>query len=277
MRNPPGQVVGEPGIGARVVLGAADRGRVGAGVLELGLLGGEEQHRPRPELERDGPAGLELGVDRRRLGQELVDPRGGLPEEEAAVSPARPRADRAALDTDDRFAALSEVTRDGAPGQAAARDDRIGAPRGQLSGGSPPPFALRAGSGLRLSSSPFASARASLSGPAPFEERRQKTTAPAAAPAAARSPAVFATVLPVEPPLVVLRRGSPRPSLDRADDNRLPDRVREPADRRLPPVQHCASFRRRVYPGDSARVPGLPDFTLLVQFRHRHVRFSAIA
>jgi hypothetical protein len=116
----------------------------------------------RAEVEGDRPLGLQLGVDRGRLGEELVDPRRGLAEEEAAVSPGRSRADPGPLDDEDALAALGEEARERAAGEAGARDDDVGRP-------SQP--------GVGSSSSP--------------ERRRQKRSAPPTAASAATIAAVF--------------------------------------------------------------------------------------
>jgi hypothetical protein len=95
-------------------------------VGELRLLDGEEEHRPAAQVERHLAVVLERAVPGERLVEELVDPAGGLTEEEAAVAPRRARADAAAIDDEDALAGLRERVRRGAPGDAGADDDGVG-------------------------------------------------------------------------------------------------------------------------------------------------------
>jgi hypothetical protein len=94
-------------------------------VVELVLLHSQEQHRPGAKVERDGALCLERGVPRDRLREELVDPRGGLAEEEAAVSPGGAGADPAAVKEDDVGAGLREGARRSAAGDAGSDDGDV--------------------------------------------------------------------------------------------------------------------------------------------------------
>jgi hypothetical protein len=94
-------------------------------VAELVLLRREEQHRPGAEVERDGALLVEGGIPRDRLGEELVDPRGGLREEEAAVAPGGAGADPAAVQENDVGPGFREGARGGAAGDAGSDDGDV--------------------------------------------------------------------------------------------------------------------------------------------------------
>jgi hypothetical protein len=94
-------------------------------VRKLGLLDGEQKHRPLPQIERHRPLGLELPVPGDRLVEQLADPRGRLAEEEAAVSAGGARADAAAVDDEDALAGLREQARRRAAGDAGSDDDDV--------------------------------------------------------------------------------------------------------------------------------------------------------
>jgi hypothetical protein len=94
-------------------------------VRELLLLDGEQEHRPGAQVERHLALLFERAVPPDRLVEELVDPAGGLAEEEAAVAPGRACADAAAVDDEDALAGLRERERRGAPGDAGADDDGV--------------------------------------------------------------------------------------------------------------------------------------------------------
>jgi hypothetical protein len=95
-------------------------------VVELGFFDGEQEHRPRPQLERDRALLLERAVPRERLVEQLTDPRRRLAEQEAAVAAGRPRADAGAVDDEDAFARLREGVRRRAAGDAGPDDDGVG-------------------------------------------------------------------------------------------------------------------------------------------------------
>jgi hypothetical protein len=94
-------------------------------VRELVVLDREHEHRSRLEVEGRRVL-LKLAVESGRLGEQLVDPRCRLTEEEAAVPPGSARADAAALDEDDRLAVLGEKARRRTAGDAGADDDCVG-------------------------------------------------------------------------------------------------------------------------------------------------------
>jgi hypothetical protein len=93
-------------------------------VRELRLLDSEEQHRPRPEVERD-LARFEFPIDLQRLRQELVDPVGRLAEEEAAVSAGGARSDSTRIEEKNVGPSLGEKARTRTAGEARADDDRV--------------------------------------------------------------------------------------------------------------------------------------------------------
>jgi hypothetical protein len=93
-------------------------------VWKLGLLDGEQEHRPLAQVERHRPV-LQLAVDLERLGEQLVDPRRGLREEEAAVSTRRAGADSARIDEEDIGACFGEEACGRAAGEAGADDDCV--------------------------------------------------------------------------------------------------------------------------------------------------------
>jgi hypothetical protein len=107
-------------------------------VRELGLLDREQKHRPAAQVERHRFF-LELSVNRQRLREELVDPRGWLWEEEAAVPSRCAGPNAAGIDEDDARAALGKEARSRTAGEAGADDDAVGAR--QLCGDSLPPRA----------------------------------------------------------------------------------------------------------------------------------------
>jgi hypothetical protein len=123
--EPAGEVVGEPRVAADVDLDPADGVRVCARVVELVLLRRQQQPRPGAEVERDGALLAEGGVPRDRLGEELVDPRSGLREEEAAVAPGGAGADPAAVEKDDVGPGRRESARRGAAGNAGSDDGDV--------------------------------------------------------------------------------------------------------------------------------------------------------
>jgi hypothetical protein len=94
-------------------------------VRELRLLDGQQEERPGAEIEGHLAVLFERAVPGDRLVEELVDPAGGLAEEEAAVAPRGARADAAAVDDEDARAGLGERERRGAPGDAGADDDGV--------------------------------------------------------------------------------------------------------------------------------------------------------
>jgi hypothetical protein len=94
-------------------------------VVELALLRRQEQHRPGAEVERDGALLVEGGVPLDRLGEELVDPRGGLREQEAAVAPGGTGADPAAVLENDVGPGFRESARRGATGDAGSDDGDV--------------------------------------------------------------------------------------------------------------------------------------------------------
>ena len=120
-----GEVVGEPRILAEVDLLPAHRLGVGPRVRELGLLDGEEEHRPLAQVERHRPLLLELAVPGDRLVEQLADPGGRLAEEEAAVPPGGAGADPAAVDDEHALAPLGEQARRRAAGDAGSDDDGV--------------------------------------------------------------------------------------------------------------------------------------------------------
>jgi hypothetical protein len=94
-------------------------------VIELGLLDGEQEHRPLPQLERHRPFLLELLVPAEGLVEKLVDPRGRLPEEEPAVPTRRPGPDPTSVDDDDGLSGSREKARRRAAGDAGADDGGV--------------------------------------------------------------------------------------------------------------------------------------------------------
>jgi hypothetical protein len=94
-------------------------------VAELVLLRRQEQHRPGVEVERDRALVVERGVPRDRLGEELVDPRGGLREEEAAVAPGGAGPDPAAVQENDVGPGFRESARRRATGDAGSDDGDV--------------------------------------------------------------------------------------------------------------------------------------------------------
>jgi hypothetical protein len=122
---PAGEVVGKPGILTEINFLAADGLGVGPRVRKLTLFNRKDELGARPEVERYRPVLLQLGIDRRRLLQVLVDPRRRLPEEETSVSPGRAGPDPTPLDQNDFVAALGRVPCDGEAGEPSADDDRF--------------------------------------------------------------------------------------------------------------------------------------------------------
>jgi hypothetical protein len=108
---------------AKIDLLATNGLRIGPRVWELALFDCEDELGARPEVERYRSIVLELGVDRRGLLQVRIDPRRGLPEEKATVSPRRAGPDPTALDENDSVAALGSVSREGEAGEPSADDD----------------------------------------------------------------------------------------------------------------------------------------------------------
>ena len=92
---------------------------------ELGLLDGEQEHRPLAQVERYRPLLLELAVPGDRLVQQLADPGGRLTEKEAAVLPRGAGTDPAAVDDEDALARLREQARHRAAGDAGSDDDGV--------------------------------------------------------------------------------------------------------------------------------------------------------
>jgi hypothetical protein len=95
-------------------------------VGELGLLHGHQEQRPGAQVKGHLALVLERPVPGDRLVEELVDPAGGLAEEEAAVAPRCAGADPAAIDDQNPLAGPSERVRRRAPGDAGADDGGIG-------------------------------------------------------------------------------------------------------------------------------------------------------
>jgi hypothetical protein len=121
----PGEVVGEPLVGANVDLLPAERICVRAGVAELPFLDGEHDQRALPQVERYRALVLEPPVQGESLVQELVDPGSRIAEQEAPVASGGPRADALAVDDEDALARLCEETRRRAAGDAGSDDDGV--------------------------------------------------------------------------------------------------------------------------------------------------------
>jgi hypothetical protein len=94
-------------------------------MVELLLLDRQEEHRPGAEVERDRARLVERGVPGDRLREELVDPRSGLAEEEAAVAPGCAGADRAAIQQNDVGPGFRESARRGTAGDAGSDDGDV--------------------------------------------------------------------------------------------------------------------------------------------------------
>jgi hypothetical protein len=94
-------------------------------VIELGLLDGEQEHRPLPQLERHRPFLLQLLVPAQGLVEELIDPRSGLTEEKPAVPTRRSGPDRTPVDDEDGLSGSREEARRRAAGDAGADDGGV--------------------------------------------------------------------------------------------------------------------------------------------------------
>jgi hypothetical protein len=94
-------------------------------VGELALLDGEHEHGPGAQVERDRALVLQLPVPGDRLLEELVDPGGGLAEQEAPVPPGRARAETGPVDDQDALARPCEEARRRAAGDAGSDDDGL--------------------------------------------------------------------------------------------------------------------------------------------------------
>jgi hypothetical protein len=171
-------------------------------VRELRLLCGEEEQRLVAEVERDRAVLDELAVDGRCRAEVLVDPRGRLAEEVAAVAPGCLAGQVAALDEDDPAARLGERAGGRAAGEAAPEDDDVGGLGGQLSEDSPAPDCSPAADGVPA----FDGFPGALSPPL---RRRQNITAPAVAPAAAATVPTVAMVFFLLFPAGVATRFTP--------------------------------------------------------------------
>jgi hypothetical protein len=93
---------------------------------KLVLLDGQDEHRPRAQVERDRAPILERPVRGDGLVEELVDPGSRLAEQKAAVPPRCARAEAAPVDDQDALARLCEETRRRAAGDAGSDDDGVG-------------------------------------------------------------------------------------------------------------------------------------------------------
>jgi hypothetical protein len=89
------------------------------------LLDGEQEHRPRAQVERDAALVLEAAVPVDRFVEQLVDPGSGLAEEEAAVSSRGAGPDTAAVDDEDGLARLCQEARRRAAGDPGSDDDGV--------------------------------------------------------------------------------------------------------------------------------------------------------
>jgi hypothetical protein len=94
-------------------------------VVELVLLGRQEQHRPGAEVERERALLVECRVPGDRFREDLVDPRRGLAKEKAAVPTGGAGADPAAVQEDDVGAGLREGARRRAAGDAGSDDGDV--------------------------------------------------------------------------------------------------------------------------------------------------------
>jgi hypothetical protein len=94
-------------------------------VGELTFLHGQNEHRPRAQVERDRALVLERPVPRDRLVEQLGDPGRRLAKEEAPVPAGRARADPAPVDDEDALARLREETRRRAAGDTGSDDDGV--------------------------------------------------------------------------------------------------------------------------------------------------------
>jgi hypothetical protein len=92
------------------------------------LLDGEQEHRPRAQVERHAAPVLQGAVPVDRFVEQLVDPGGGLAEEEAAVSSGGAGPDPAAVDDEDALARLCQEARRCAAGDPGSDDDRVCSP-----------------------------------------------------------------------------------------------------------------------------------------------------